>query len=56
MDKKEFVESIKEDLGIKTYQEMGKNANMELNFDMDNSEINELRRIFYKKKKNNNKK
>ena len=30
MDKKEFVESIKEDLGIKTYQEIGEDANLNI--------------------------
>ncbi|MCI9246338.1 MAG: hypothetical protein HFJ30_04345 [Clostridia bacterium] len=49
MDKKEFVESIKEDLGIKTYQEMGEDANLNVKFDFNEGELEKIQQIFLKK-------
>ena len=49
MDKKEFVESIKEDLGIKTYQEMGEDANLNIKCDFNEGELKKIQQIFLKK-------
>lgn len=49
MDKKEFVKSIKKDLGIKTYQEMGEDANLNVKFDFNEGELEKIQQIFFKK-------
>lgn len=50
MDKEEFVESIKEDLGIKTYHEMGKDANLNVKFEFSKDELEKIQQSFLIKK------